>query len=38
MKNIDLKENEVGKAKNNSAMKRALLNVIRKHKGEELEF
>ena len=38
MKHIDLKENEVGKAKNNSAMKRALLNIMRKHNGEDLEF
>ena len=38
MKHIDLKENELGKAKNNAAMKRALLNVIRKHSGQELEF
>ena len=38
MKHIDLKENEVGKAKNNPAMKRALLNIIRKFNDEELEF
>lgn len=38
MKHIDLKENEVGKGKNNSAMKRALLNIIRKSNGEDLEF
>ena len=38
MRHIDLKENELGKAKNNSAMKRVLLNIIRRQNGEELEF
>ena len=38
MKHIDLKENELGKAKNNPAMKRVLLNIIRRQNGEELEF
>ena len=35
---IELKEQDSNKSKHNCAMKRVLLNIVRKYNGDELEF